>query len=488
MSTVEEDTELRDLVSQTLEKNGSLAKIRAELRASIFLALEEDIKLNKQQPLQNLRVQSYLETPEGRTMFCLVREFLEFFNLQFTISVYEPESYLDSIYEGRQKIAKDLGLEHIEEPTVPLLQHLLKIAQTRNKVLDINLNVDNNINGSYKEESFNVDSSYKKTDSEYASSKATSNNILTEDHSEPISDKNNPINNSDCTSQKKTTDNSGEVEGSSVKVLTGSSDQPEFNRTTEILNLETVKNLKLSNGGKNSNNTNNLNETFDVRDLNSLPINCLSEAKGSKNLLQHNFLKYAHEDDTYEDTSSIAEDSEVPTLTSLKMTELTVSTVPEINLSDISLNDANNAAKLNVEGEKSKNLPQRSKTLGNCLSDLSTIVSNKTKISNAILPSLYNKESKDKTNSKDLDKIFDMEIEYEEDFLCSSNDLSLTNTSVHSVHSKNNAAYHTTKSSMSSVVEDLHYSDNVLSEKLRSLKQSRAAENGTSLTEHSLSE
>lgn len=31
MSTAEEDTELRDLVSQTLEKNGSLARIRVSI-------------------------------------------------------------------------------------------------------------------------------------------------------------------------------------------------------------------------------------------------------------------------------------------------------------------------------------------------------------------------------------------------------------------------------------------------------------------------
>lgn len=59
MST-EEDTELRDLVAQTLESNGCLSKIRvnyekfnvicfikivyfqAQLRASVFLALDED--------------------------------------------------------------------------------------------------------------------------------------------------------------------------------------------------------------------------------------------------------------------------------------------------------------------------------------------------------------------------------------------------------------------------------------------------------------
>ena len=44
MSVVEEDTELRDLVTQTLENNGLLGKIQAQLRAGVFLALEETDK------------------------------------------------------------------------------------------------------------------------------------------------------------------------------------------------------------------------------------------------------------------------------------------------------------------------------------------------------------------------------------------------------------------------------------------------------------
>ena len=42
MSTVtDDDTELRDLVSYTLENSGILGKIKAQLRANVYLALEE---------------------------------------------------------------------------------------------------------------------------------------------------------------------------------------------------------------------------------------------------------------------------------------------------------------------------------------------------------------------------------------------------------------------------------------------------------------
>ncbi|KAJ8943594.1 hypothetical protein NQ318_006596 [Aromia moschata] len=140
--SVEEDVELKDLLAQTLETNGCLARIRAQLRASIFLALDEDIKLSRHQPLMNNKIKTHLETEEGKTMFCIVREFLEFFNLCFTVSVFEPESYAGTCYqyEGRQKVAKALGLDVFEDKTVPLLLQLIRIAQARSKSIEIDLN------------------------------------------------------------------------------------------------------------------------------------------------------------------------------------------------------------------------------------------------------------------------------------------------------------------------------------------------------------
>lgn len=58
------------------------------------------------------------------------------------------------------------------------------------------------------------------------------------------------------------------------------------------------------------------------------------------------------------------------------------------------------------------------------LSDLPPIQVNKTRGTD-ILPSLYSKEFKDKSNLQELDKLFDMEVEYEEDFMCSGDELSL---------------------------------------------------------------
>lgn len=121
---MEEDTELRDLVVQTLESNGVLAKIRAELRASVFLALEEQDSVMNPEPLLNKTVKQYLSNSEGKLLFSLVREFLEYFGLDYTISVYDPETYFGKEYNyaGRNKLCEELGIDSTE----PLLGEILK--------------------------------------------------------------------------------------------------------------------------------------------------------------------------------------------------------------------------------------------------------------------------------------------------------------------------------------------------------------------------
>ncbi|XP_061480353.1 centrosomal protein 43 isoform X3 [Rhineura floridana] len=91
-TATEEDTELRDLLVQTLESSGVLNKIKAELRAAVFLALEEQEKVENKTPLVNESLKKFLNTKDGRLVASLVAEFLKFFNLDFTLAVFQPES------------------------------------------------------------------------------------------------------------------------------------------------------------------------------------------------------------------------------------------------------------------------------------------------------------------------------------------------------------------------------------------------------------
>jgi len=125
--SAEEDTELRDLVAQCLETNGVLNKIRAELRANVFMALEEQDSL-KNSKVGNQKLKAFLSTKEGAIVGSLVREFLSCFNLDFTIAVFDPECCHDEQFTRRDELVNALNLTPSSKDS-PLLLELLHSFQ-----------------------------------------------------------------------------------------------------------------------------------------------------------------------------------------------------------------------------------------------------------------------------------------------------------------------------------------------------------------------
>lgn len=117
-----EDTELRDLVIEALEKNGSLAKIRALLRANVFLAFEEDCDIKQNPSLDNI-----FNLPEGKLALSIVHEFLEYCNLKNTLFVYMSESRQEREYkyEGKKSLNGKLYLDK-QGLKEPILVSLIK--------------------------------------------------------------------------------------------------------------------------------------------------------------------------------------------------------------------------------------------------------------------------------------------------------------------------------------------------------------------------
>ncbi|NXH80916.1 FR1OP protein, partial [Edolisoma coerulescens] len=131
-AAAEEDTELRDLLVQTLESSGVLNKIKAELRAAVFLALEEQEKVENKAPLVNESLKSFLGTKDGRLVAGLVAEFLRFFNLDFTLAVFQPESSTLNGLDGRENLARDLGITEAEGAVDgPLLLEVVRKCQQK---------------------------------------------------------------------------------------------------------------------------------------------------------------------------------------------------------------------------------------------------------------------------------------------------------------------------------------------------------------------
>ncbi|KAG5533277.1 hypothetical protein RHGRI_027461 [Rhododendron griersonianum] len=94
--------DLKTLVTRTLEKKGVLAKIRAELRASVFEAIEEeDRAIEKEEGLPpallgscNDRAKQLHASPSGRLLTALICEYLDWAQLSHTLKVYQPECNL----------------------------------------------------------------------------------------------------------------------------------------------------------------------------------------------------------------------------------------------------------------------------------------------------------------------------------------------------------------------------------------------------------
>ncbi|XP_060773935.1 FGFR1 oncogene partner isoform X6 [Neoarius graeffei] len=135
MSATEEDTELRDLLIQNLENSGVLNKIKAELRAAVFLALEEQDKVENKTPLVNENLKKCLSTKDGRLAASLITDFLQAFNLDFTLAVFQPEINTINGLDSRECLSKELGFSESEgNKSTPLLLELIKRGRNKEKV------------------------------------------------------------------------------------------------------------------------------------------------------------------------------------------------------------------------------------------------------------------------------------------------------------------------------------------------------------------
>ncbi|XP_039980480.1 FGFR1 oncogene partner isoform X2 [Xiphias gladius] len=134
MSATEDDTELRDLLIQNLENNGVLNKLKAEMRAAVFLAMEEQDKLENKTPLINENLKKCLNTKDGRLVASLIVDFLQVFNLDFTLAVFQPEINSLNGLDGRDLVCRELGLSESEvNRNSPLLLELVRRGRHKEK-------------------------------------------------------------------------------------------------------------------------------------------------------------------------------------------------------------------------------------------------------------------------------------------------------------------------------------------------------------------
>ena len=89
--------ELKNLVIQSLETNGVLGQVRAQLRSCVFKVIDNQDQVEQKKSSfhwENPKAKFLREQKQSTLMAELIREFLEFYRLDYTLAIYKPETNL----------------------------------------------------------------------------------------------------------------------------------------------------------------------------------------------------------------------------------------------------------------------------------------------------------------------------------------------------------------------------------------------------------
>jgi FGFR1 oncogene partner len=124
--------DLKNIVIQSLEDEGTLGALRAQLRSRVFKAIEKHADAPTKQAAgfqwQNPVASKIHDNDESRLVAQLVREYLEYYRMEYTLSVYLPEvSMQNQEAPARDDLCRQAGINPpSSESSAPLLVHLLR--------------------------------------------------------------------------------------------------------------------------------------------------------------------------------------------------------------------------------------------------------------------------------------------------------------------------------------------------------------------------
>jgi hypothetical protein len=106
--------EMKNLVIQSLETKGVLGQIRAKLRSSVFKIVDEqDQKYSMGCGLkwENSKLYQITENKTGNLMAELIREFMEHFKMDYSLSVFISECSISPERLKREELFAKLGIK-----------------------------------------------------------------------------------------------------------------------------------------------------------------------------------------------------------------------------------------------------------------------------------------------------------------------------------------------------------------------------------------
>ena len=143
--------EMKELIIQSLETKGVLGQIRAHLRSAVFKVVDEqDQQFNTGCGLkwENKTLYKILETKIGTLLAEIIREFMEYFRMDYSLSIFIPECGISPERLNRKEILGKLGIMSNPQNDkftaglhLPLLYYIINyfisgLKENPNKVID----------------------------------------------------------------------------------------------------------------------------------------------------------------------------------------------------------------------------------------------------------------------------------------------------------------------------------------------------------------
>lgn len=121
--------ELKNLVIQSLETNGILGQVRAQLRSCVFKVIDNQDQVESGKSSfhwENPLARQILGTDQSTLCAELVKEFLEYYKLDYSLQIFMPETNLQSKQsENKEDLLGKLGMKS-HDSAKPLLMTLLE--------------------------------------------------------------------------------------------------------------------------------------------------------------------------------------------------------------------------------------------------------------------------------------------------------------------------------------------------------------------------
>ncbi len=148
---------MKNLIIQSLETKGVLGQIRAQLRSSVFKIVDEqDQQFNFGCGLkwENPTLYKILETRIGTLLAEIIRDFMEYFRMDYSLSIFIPECGISPERLKKEEILGKIGLgkneQILSKLQLPLLYYIMhffiqNVKENPIKVLETILNVQDDL-------------------------------------------------------------------------------------------------------------------------------------------------------------------------------------------------------------------------------------------------------------------------------------------------------------------------------------------------------